>query len=159
MPPPLFKLLPEFLESCIRLNGSHFGHSTVSLIHGNFSRQFLFHLLLFGPNFWNFWLESVQGYQFSLTMVLRCAREARGSSAKTTITNKKKFEYYSSEENVWQCRGYTRLETTAIFFSFCFSFFLFSSFLFERRKWDPLVPVLLCHIRTKGDTQLVRVGF
>ena len=33
-----FKLLPEFLESYIRLNGSHFGHSTVSLIHGNFSR-------------------------------------------------------------------------------------------------------------------------
>ena len=33
----LFKLLPEFLESYLRLNGSQFGHSTVSLIHGNFS--------------------------------------------------------------------------------------------------------------------------
>ena len=66
---------------------------------------------------------------------------------------------YSPEENVWQCREYTRLEITAIFFSFRFSFFLFSLFLFERRKWDPLVPVLLCHIRTKGHTQLVRVDF
>ena len=38
---------------------------------------------------------------------------------------------YSPEENVWQCRKYTRLEITAIFFSFRFSFFLFSLFLFE----------------------------
>ena len=67
-------------------------------------------------------------YHFSLPIVLRCAREARGSSAKTTTTSKKKFEYYSPEENVWQCRGYTRLETTATFFFF--SFLLFFSVFF-----------------------------
>ena len=37
---------------------------------------------------------------------------------------------YSPEENEWQCREYTRLEITAIFFSFRFSFFLFSLFPF-----------------------------
>ena len=61
-------------------------------------------------------------------MVLRCAREARGSSAKTTITNKKKFEYYSSEENVWQCVGIRDSKLQPSFFLFVSLFFCFLRF-------------------------------